>query len=489
MSVRFPNPGPLAAASFIVLAGCAGSGMTPAPAPYSARVQLPQSAPSSPIHAYYIGDGSNDSFYLSDLRTGADGRLYFALNGLNLSPTNGEIGWFDPRSHTQRFVYTNVYEPAFIQESGDGSVWVSEFNNASGQPTIDRYAGIGGKVTPIAIPVGPFNGGPYNGLNAEMAVAPDGAVWFGSDQSSQIGTIDPSTNAVTVYNISAPNEPWGAVPQYMTMGSDGALWVSDFFNDGVYRVATAGPSKGTSTFSQLPQGPWSSTKAEYALGLREGGDGKLYVAGNGQNGGFVDRAPVSANPSFKPMPRPALDPQSSLIAAGGGKVYFNDNHYSSLGVYDVASKRTVFLPLEGAIDSLPIQYGGPVAVDASGTPYVGCIANGSTCIESITLTATWNVFPGTSVVFPGKDPYGNPLPSGMIGIGETGNSGPFSVAAKGNCDAAIIKGFDHDIQVNPLAIGKCTLAITDAHARTVHVSIDIVNGSFQPPAYVPKPKS
>lgn len=474
----------LVAAALIALSACAGTRITPEASSLSIRSSAVVTA-SSAVHVYPIGDGSPNATIAADLRLGANGRLFYALTGT--SSTNGEIGWFDPQSHTQNFEQTGTYQPAFVEETSDGTLWVSEYNNTSGQPTIDRYSGgIGGKNVPIEIPVGPFQGGSFNGLNAEMAVASDGNIWFGSDQSNQIGVINPQVDAVNIYEVSAPNDPWLSIPQYLTMGSDGELWASDLFNVGVFRVDTSGPSQGSSTFTQLPQGPWSQSNPEYAWGISEGSDEKIYVAGQGQNGGFIDRGLIGTNPSFTPMPLPALNIEPLRVASGQGKVYFNDSRYNSIGIYDIASKRTVFLPLEGPLSPTVVS-NGPIAVDASGTPWIPCVKAKTACVESISLSSTWQVFPATSLVFPSKDVYGNPLPPGMIGIGESGNSGPFAVSTKGDCVAAVIKGFGHDIQVNPLAVGRCTVNVTDAHKRTVTVSIDIVAKRGGPPAMVSPP--
>ncbi|HEV3153227.1 MAG TPA: hypothetical protein VGZ02_05450 [Candidatus Baltobacteraceae bacterium] len=72
----------------------------------------------------------------------------------------------------------------------------------------------------------------------------------------------------------------------------------------------------------------------------------------------------------------------------------------------------------------------------------------------------------------------------MLGIGETGDSGPFQVVSsdKTVCTAAVISGLDHNIQVNPKAVGSCVLTITDAHAKSVNVNVTVVQGKGNPRA-------
>src|SRR5579871_5363173 len=116
------------AASIVTLSACGGTSVPLRDAPMTSMRTAVIEQPSSAVHAYFIGDGSSNAFFVQDLQLGADGRLFYTLAGSNA--TSGEIGWFNPRSHTQSFAVTNGYQPAFISETADGSVWVSEYNNA-----------------------------------------------------------------------------------------------------------------------------------------------------------------------------------------------------------------------------------------------------------------------------------------------------------------------------------------------------------------------
>lgn len=488
--MQFCKPAALAAASIIALGGCAGTHVTPAATAYSpqfqgtAVAQAAKAVPAGPVQVYPIGDRGVNDVYLMDLKTGADGKLYFATTPAASSPTSGEIGWFDPAKHNQHYQQTSGYAPAFIQETSDGTVWVDEYNNASGTPTIDSYAGIGGALTAIPIPVGPFTGGSYNGLDGELAIAPDGGVWFGSANSSQVGRIDPLSDNVSVYGVTAPGDPWAPLPQHMTMGSDGSLWATDIFNDGVDSIAVSGSNQGSSTFTQLPQGPWTGTDPIFLQGIAQASDRNLYTGDPApQSGGSIDYGKATPSPSFTPLPLPADGVLPDLLATAPGKVYFSDHRFGALGIRDVTAHTTVLLPLQFSVSAV-----GPLAVDGNGTPWVGCRTrtNGA-CIESVALSSVWNVFPGTTLVMYSSDPNGNTLPVGLLGIGETGNSGPFAVSSSGVCTAAIINGYDHDVQVNPLATGRCTVSITDAHARTVKVNVYVMHGSGWPPAFAPNP--
>lgn len=428
---------------------------------------------------YTLGDGTTNAALVSDMRFGSDGKLYYSAMGQFPSsgyPVTGEIGTFDLTTHAQSYQVV-PYSPGFVDETSDGSVWVEEFNNASTHPTIDRYAGINGVDTQISIPQSyPWNGF-GNGIDGGIAVGPNGRVWFGSNNSSQIGEIDPATNAVTLYNLITPTDPWGPTPQFMMLGSDNHIWVTDEYNDGVYRITSGGPAVGTYTFSQLPQGVWSSTNQVFLQGIVEGRDKKIYTGDPYPfAGGSLDEAPIARSTNFASLALPSIGIDPYVLTSVPGKIYFDEIHFGSLGIYNTVTKHVVILPLSTFVQS-------GIVTDSSGTPWIGCsTAQGVACIEQVKLTAKWALFPGTSLTLYTQDPSGNALPPGLIGIGETGNSGPFTVISSNSsvCTANFIPGYDHNIQVNPVTAGTCTLSITDLHSRTVAVSVTVMNGSSFP---------
>lgn len=479
-----------AAIAIFALSACGHSGsIAPVPLDLSSfqRAQVSTTTTTS-NHAgingavvYSLGDGGPNTALTQDLRIGADGKAYWSTTP-NLTypdlPTSGEMGSFDLSSHADSYQALS-YAPGNIDETSDGSVWVTEFNNVSGDPTIDRYAGIYGGDTPISIPVGTMNNpnGFGNGIDGGIAVGSDGAVWFGSDDSGQVGEITPSTNAVSVYDLNQPNGAYEPTPQLMTLGSDGNLWVTDGVNDGVFRVDVSGSGQGSNSYFPLPQGPfggypYSNGELE---GITEGSDKKLYtgaVVYLNAYGNF-DAGKIAANPVFSSIALPVLGFRPFVLAAAPGKIFFNEIHFGGLGIYNITTKQVDVLPL------FPQAYGG-IAVDAKGVPWLTCTtSSGAGCIENVPLSSTWAVYPSASIDLYTVGINGEALPPGMIGIGETGNSGPFKVRTSNPsmCTANILKGFNHDIQVNPVAVGKCTVIVTDAHSRSVKVAVTVKFGS------------
>ena len=479
----------LAAVAIFALSACGGHGPDSTVPLAPMQFQHVQNASESGPVVYTLGDGGANASNLWDLRLGADGKLYWttnpALSGCPW-PTSGEVGNFDVSTHAQTY-QTVSYGPSFIQETSNGSVWVEEWNNSSGAPTIDRYAGIGGADTPISIPIGPFSPGcgqGYfgNGIDGGTALGADGAVWFGSSNSPQVGEINQTNNAVSVYTLKTPAGGGLPIPQYMTLGNDKHIWLTDALNDAVFRVATTGTSKGANTYAFLPEHSFYYQPT----GIASGPDKRIYAGSfnfsvNPFTGAMASAA-ADAAPVFTSIPLPLnVAPAQEQYGSVSGKVYFGDIRFEGIGVYDTSTRTLVMLPM--------VNYAGfsGIAVDKSGATWLSCSTPaGVACVERFALTSTWAVYPSTKINLYTQDLNGNPLPPGLIGLGETGNSGPFTVASSNAkvCTASVISGFDHNIQVNPVAPGKCTLSVTDAHARTVRVFATVINGNGNPQAHV-----
>ena len=466
----------VAAVLCILGLGACGGHAAPGIPQFPMQFQRAESLESSGTSVFTLGDGTVNSQQISDMRVGADGKLYYSTSpsvAQSPVPTSGEIGSFDFTTHAQ--VYQTVaYLPGFLEETSAG-VWVGEANNSTGNPAFDRYTAIGGTDTPIPIPIAKTNGFFGNGIYGGIAIGADGQLWWGTANLPQVGEIDQSSNAVTVYTLATPAGGFAPSPQFMTLGSDQSIWVTDTNNDNVYRVASTGSTKGTSTFTQLPQGPSSNASVEGIIG---GADKNIYTGTTfylAAGHGAFDRGPEVASPTFTSLALPSLGIEPYVLAAAGKKIYFNDLHFSGLGIYNTATGALVILPL-----AKPAS--GGIAVDSTYTPWLACTARKVACIERVALSSTWAVYPSSNIKLYTLDQYGNALPPGLVGIGELGNSGPFTVGSSNAaiCTASVISGFDHDIQVNPVAPGTCTLTVTDAHARSANVAVTVVKGKGMP---------
>ncbi|MBV8489282.1 MAG: hypothetical protein JO199_02040 [Candidatus Eremiobacteraeota bacterium] len=445
-------------------------GLTPSGSqlqPVATRSQAYGTSPG--IAVYVLDDGkTSHSVATNDLRVGADGGLYYSVSANVIespAPTSGVVGRFD--FTTKKQIYAIVpYVPGFVEQTSS-AIWVGEADNSKGTVAVERYASIGGTSTTVAIPIGPFTG-TLTGLNGGVAAGSDGRVWFGSNNSPQLVAIDQATNTVATYTLVSHKGGATPIPQYMAVGPDKSLWVTDVANDGVFRVAATGQA----TFAALPQGPPYAQPPYHLLqGITVGSDSKLYTATLGESAPYYDPARGSLNagsaaaaPNFASIAVPTHSAPYQLASANG-KVYYSDLAFAvqGLGVYNIATKKVVVLPLN------PSASGG-IAVDSSGIPWLSCNmpTTSAACIERVALTSTWQLYPSTNFQLFSVTP-------GIIGIGETGNSGPFTTSSSSLCKVTPIPGFDHNfkIEATKQETGKCAVDVKDAHGRIVRASVTV----------------
>ncbi len=452
---------PLAAiAAACVFAACSSQSVTTAAPPVAPGEPLSQAtglatfgdAASAGVTVFPIASHGT----LQDMRVGTDGKLYYTMEPSGDGHTN-QIGVFD-FSTQAGFLRQVPYGVSNIAQDA-GGVWVTTFGT-----TVYRYTNIHGN--PVAISTNA-----QNNLTGGIHIANDGSVWF-ADGGAQVGKIEPSTNAVTLYPVTPP--PNGGPPYLIdsTIGSDGSFWALDSANAGVFRVSTSGPKAGSSAFFPLPL-----VQSAAALAIASGGDNIYTAAISPQSSrqGALDRGVAGSSPAFMPIGLPPIVAPEKLTTASG-KVYFQEKIFSGLGIVDARDRSVVVLPLE------PKAVPGIVA-DSAGNPWLACVQAFAPCLERVVLSSQWSAYPGQSITLYTIDRItGHPLPPGLIGIGETGNSGPFTVRSSNVsvCTAHVIAGFAHDVQVDPVAAGTCTVTISDAHARQVPVAVTVANGQGSP---------
>jgi streptogramin lyase len=124
------------------------------------------------------------------------------------------------------------------------------------------------------IATAPANGGPYSeylitpceahppcsGSNtgsgpSDVAVAPDGSIWFTNELKNEIGRLDPSDGTFTSYSLTAidPGLAEGA-PRAISVAPDGTLWVAEFgyvshpLANAVIRIVPSQPTPTANVF-------------------------------------------------------------------------------------------------------------------------------------------------------------------------------------------------------------------------------------------------
>jgi streptogramin lyase len=151
---------------------------------------------------------------------GSDGNLWFTISAFSW------VGKFDLTSHA----FTGYTAPGtsagpavleHITDGPDGNIWFSDFNGAVGVVSPAT-----GTITEFPVPTA---SAAVYGITA----GPDGNIWFTEPSVGQIGSINPSSHAVTEYPINQQ-------VVWLTSGTDGNLWFSDRANNaiGVGALAT-----------------------------------------------------------------------------------------------------------------------------------------------------------------------------------------------------------------------------------------------------------
>jgi virginiamycin B lyase len=145
--------------------------------------------------------------------------------------------------------------PAYqMTAGGDGNLWIA--SGGIGRLTPD------GQFTDFPVP--PAANGYYSVV--DVALGPDGAVWFADADGERIGRMTPAGD-ITLYPIHmglTPIEPYA-----IALGPDGNLWFADQEHDVIGRVTPAGV---VTTFTVQGSQPND---------LVAGPDGNVWFGGNG----------------------------------------------------------------------------------------------------------------------------------------------------------------------------------------------------------------
>jgi streptogramin lyase len=199
------------------------------------------------------------------ITTGPDNHLWAADN----ASTIDKIAPGDPPTVTPYATNTgpsNLSGPDGIATGGDGNLWFTSDTTGAGT----------WKATPagVATEVIAANNPGGNGAGGIVA-APDGNVWLteqqplsGGGNANAIASVTPAGSA-TEYTIPTAS----SMPEDIAVGPDGALWFTESAADKIGRITTAGQ------ISEIPLAtgshPWSITSAFGNVWFTETGTNKL----------------------------------------------------------------------------------------------------------------------------------------------------------------------------------------------------------------------
>ena len=177
-----------------------------------------------------------------------------------------------------------------------------------------------------------------NGFFPAIAVGPDGALWFTDYYNDKIGRIT-TAGAVTEYPIpSTPGFPWG-----IAAGPDGALWFTELYGDKIGRITTAG------AITEYPtQGHVSEP-----MGIALGPDGALWFTE--QESPHIGR--ITTAGAITQYPVPSGKSAFGITLGPDGALWFTE-FAGSIGRITTAGSVTEY-PVPGVTDFLSGITAGP----------------------------------------------------------------------------------------------------------------------------------
>jgi hypothetical protein len=165
-------------------------------------------------------------------------------------------------------------------------------------------------------------------------------------------------------------------------------------------------------------------------------------------------------------------------------VAFVDLGEAGLGTYGFASKEVRDYPIE------PINANNVtccstwlaptgVTVGSDGSIWYltyGAVKDGGPlAIAHVLMTANWSVWPSQHL-----DLYGTGAANAqLVGIMESGDSGPFTVASSDSNVAVLepITGESHNFHLVGVGAGSCTVTLTDKNGRTESIAVTVTSTS------------
>jgi virginiamycin B lyase len=124
-------------------------------------------------------------------------------------------------------------------------------------------------ITEFAVPTA--GGAPF-----DIVAGPDGNLWFTEIHSNKVGRINPSTGAVTEFTV-------GNHPSMITVGPDGALWFSESDVEQASNPNKIGRITTSGQFSEFSLPGTGGSPQALPQGLTAGSDGALWVVETGIN--------------------------------------------------------------------------------------------------------------------------------------------------------------------------------------------------------------
>ncbi|MCO5994196.1 Vgb family protein [Actinoallomurus rhizosphaericola] len=276
------------------------------------------------------------------LTTGPGGSVWFTehAQGLGRVDALGVVKEYAVPANSQH----EVAVPEGAATATDGTVWFTDASTAV--PRVGKVDPTTGAVTAYEVPTTgdvSFAGGQLTDVTA----GPDGAMWFAGGPAGAVGRIT-SSGAVTAYATV------GLSPYAITTGPDKALWFTDTNGGSIGRLDPA--TGNVTTYS--PDSSGSGNPA--AGGIAAGPDGAVWFTEPGV--GKIGRIVPSTGAITEYAVPTANSAPEGITAGPDGNVWFTEAAAGNVGRIVPATKKISEYPLPNALSAPMRIVKGPGAV-------------------------------------------------------------------------------------------------------------------------------
>jgi len=168
---------------------------------------------------------------------------------------------------------------------------------------------------------------PEGGRPHDVAVTPDGIVWYTAQRSGGLGILDPATGDVRVVPLPAPSAPHGVI-----VGPDGLVWLTD---GGANAIVSYDPATEEITSYPLPADRRNANLNTAAF------DRNGVIWFTGQNGIYGQLDPATGDMTVYDAPR-GRGPYG-ITATPDGDIYYASLAGSFVGQVDIETGETTVL--------------------------------------------------------------------------------------------------------------------------------------------------
>jgi virginiamycin B lyase len=395
---------------------------------------------------------------LGDITLGPDGNMWFLENVAH------QIGRVTPDGQITEFpVNPGGMALTHIVAGTDGALWFTGIQ-VSGQATVGRIT-TDGHVTTFPIP-GAENFHSPSGLT----VGPDGALWMTEPYGNEVVQMTTTGHVREFITGISP----GASPLNITTGPDGNLW---FTEPGINSVARLNPTTGDVTEFTVGIQPNAALDA-----ITAGPDGALWFTEDGNH--IANRiGRITTDGSVSEYAIPSYDHSDYSITQGNdGNMWFTENGTGKIGKVDLVDfeARLAFSASSYSVNenagtmTITVQRTG----DTSGTVAVHFATGGGTAVDGVDYTAT----SGTLTFGPGVTSQSFTVQ--ILNAGRTSGSvtlnlilsGPTGGAAIGTPSTALLTIFDTTAHPGQLAFTGPAYMVNEG-AGVAYLTVTRTGGS------------